>query len=483
MQRSAVQEQATATAPVPLVVDLDGTLVRSDLLVESAFAHLGGRPQGLARVLAASTGGRAALKHHLAAQVTLDPAALPYDPRVITLIETARAAGRPVHLASAASARQVEAVARHLGLFDGWLASDATGNLRGPAKAARLVDQFGRGGFDYVGNDAADLAVWAVARRRVAVEPAAGVRRRLLALDPQAQILPAAPGRLGHWLHALRAHQWAKNLLVFVALVTAQQFTLAALVEAVTAFLAFSAAASAIYLVNDLVDLGADRRHPVKRRRPLAAGTLPIRSAIAAVPLLLLCAALCAVPLGLWFCAALAAYVGLAVAYTVLLKRVLMLDAVALALLYTLRVIGGAAAIQVVVSEWLLAFSLLIFTSLALTKRHAELAGLQDSGAADPANRDYRKGDLPMIAALAAAAGFNAVTVFTLYISSDTVRQLYAQPQVLWLACPVLIYWIARILVLVQRRVVDDDPLLFALRDRVSWIVAGAVGAILLAAQ
>jgi 4-hydroxybenzoate polyprenyltransferase/phosphoserine phosphatase len=483
MQTLVMEAAEEASACVPLVVDLDGTLIRSDLLVESAFAYLAHHPSGIGKLLAALLRGKAALKAHIAAVTEIDAAHLPYDPRVLELIGEARAAGRPVYLASASNERYVGAVAAHLDLFDGWFASSAFENLSSAAKAARLVEAIGQRGFDYIGNDAADLAVWPTARQRIAVHPSAAVQRKLLALDPAAVILRRDGSRLRSWVKLLRVHQWAKNALVFVPLVTSQHFDLASLGEAVAAFFVFSLAASGIYLINDLVDLDADRQHRTKKHRPLAAGTIRILDAMAIAPVLVTAAVAGAFLLAPWFGAVLLGYVALTTAYTFVLKRKMIIDVVTLAMLYTLRVVGGATAIAVPMSEWLLAFSMFVFVSLALIKRYTELAGRLDANMSDPTNRNYRKVDLDIVAALAAASGFNAVTVFTLYISSETVRRLYDHPWVLWLICPILMYWIGRILMLAHRRHVDEDPILFAVKDRVSIVAVAMIGAILLAAK
>jgi 4-hydroxybenzoate polyprenyltransferase/phosphoserine phosphatase len=482
MQTSTIEVADTLTC-VPLVVDLDGTLIRTDLLLESGFAFLGSHPAGVGGLLAALVRGKAALKAHIASTTEIDAGHLPYDANVIELIRQARTAGRPVYLASASNERYVRAVSAHLALFDGWFASSADENLSSAAKAARLVEKFGERGFDYIGNDAADLEVWAKARQRFAVQPSSSVQRKLLALDPAAMILRHDGGRLRSWAKLLRVHQWAKNALVFVPLVTAQHFDLASLGEALAAFFAFSLAASGIYLINDLVDLEADRKHRTKKLRPLAAGTIRVLDALLAAPVLVMAATAGAFLLAPWFGAVLLGYLALTTAYTFVLKRKMMIDVVTLAMLYTLRVVGGAAAIGVPVSEWLLAFSMSIFVALALIKRYTELAGRLDANMPDPTNRNYRKVDLDTVAALAAASGFNSVTVFTLYISSDTVRQLYVHPQVLWLICPILMYWIGRILMLAHRRQVDDDPILFAVKDRISIAAAVSIAAILLAAK
>lgn len=468
---------------VPLVVDLDGTLIGSDLLVKSAFAHLGHDVTRFGKLLAALVRGKAVLKAHIAVTTNIDAAYLPYNEQVVEVIRQVRASGRPVYLASASNERYVSAIAEHLGLFEGWFASTDAENLSSSVKAERLTKAFGERGFDYIGNDCADLAVWAVARRRIAVQPSAAVRSRLLALDPDATLLSRAGGRLRTWAEQLRVHQWAKNALVFVPLLTAHRFDPLSFGEAVAAFFAFSLAASGIYLVNDLVDLDADRKHRTKKYRPLAAGKIQVVDAMFVAPILVVVAAIGAFSLAPLFGVVLLGYLALTTAYTFVLKRKMMMDVVTLAILYTLRVVGGAAAIAVFVSEWLLAFSMFMFVALALIKRYTELAGRLDANLPDPTNRNYRKTDLGVITGLAAASGFNAVTVFTLYISSETVRSLYAHPQLLWLICPILMYWLGRVLMLAHRRLMDDDPILFATRDRVSVIAAGMVGMILIGAM
>ena len=284
------------------------------------------------------------------------------------------------------------------------------------------------------------------------------------------------------WAKLLRVHQYAKNALVFVALGTAHQFNPTAFLDAACAFVAFSLCASCVYIFNDLADIEADRAHPTKRNRPLAAGLIAPPLAIVVAIACLTAAFALAAYVSLPFLATLGGYFVLTSAYTYSLKRKMFVDVVVLAMLYTIRVIAGAVAIGVDASEWLLAFSMFIFTSLALVKRYTELSAHLDRATAGPANRNYGVSDLPIVAALAAASGFNAVTVFALYISSDFVRHTYRHPQFLWLICPVLMYWIARILMLAHRRLMDDDPVIFALRDKQSCACALTVGAALVLA-
>jgi 4-hydroxybenzoate polyprenyltransferase len=270
---------------------------------------------------------------------------------------------------------------------------------------------------------------------------------------------------------------------VFVPLVTAQRFDLLALREALGAFFAFSLTASAMYVLNDLVDLEADRKHPTKRRRPLAAGTVSITMAVFLIPALLATGFVAAMAITPSLAAVLLAYVVLTTAYTFALKRKMLADVIALASLYTIRVVAGAVAISVTMSEWLLGFSMFIFTALALVKRYVELIARLDKDLSDPANRNYRKSDLDIVAALAAAAGFNAVTIFALYISSDAVRPLYRHAEALWLICPILMYWLGRALLMAHRRLMDDDPIVFALRDWNSYVALGLIGLILIGAR
>ena len=400
----------------------------------------------------------------------------------MSLVRNAREKGRPVYLASASNECYVGGVADHLGLFDGWFASAENENLSSSAKARRLVEAFGEQGFDYIGNDKADLAVWSKAKRRLAVEPSPSVRAALKAMDADAFVLETPAGGLRAWIKLLRPHQWAKNALVFVPLFAAHRFDLEAVVYVIIAAVAFSLAASAIYILNDLVDIDADRRHRSKRLRPLAAGTVSVNKALLAAPVLLLVAFGVGLLVSPWFAAVLLGYAALTTAYTFYFKRKMMVDIVALASLYTLRVIGGAVAISASPSEWILAFSMFIFTSLALIKRYVELAARLDAALPDPTNRNYRKSDLAVLGAMAAASGFNAVTVFALYISSDTVHRLYRHPQALWLICPILMYWVGRALMMAERRLMDDDPLLFALKDRISLAAFALIGLIMIAA-
>jgi 4-hydroxybenzoate polyprenyltransferase len=415
----------------PLVVDLDGAEVKSDLLLESLFGCLGDNPASLFGLLLALGSGKAHFKDALARRVDLAVDSLPYDETVLDLVEKARAAGRPVFLASASNEKFVSAVVEHLGVFDGWFVSDASVNMGDGVKARRLVEAFGQGGFDYVGSDRTDSPVWAAAARRIGIGAPASLNRQLAALS--AEVLDSRRSGLRQWLKLIRAHQYAKNALVFLPLAAAHRFDLPSISSAAWAAIAFSLCASSGYILNDLVDLAADRDHPGKRYRPLASGAIPIADALVAMSLMLPISFVIAAFVSWSFLAVLGFYFLLTNAYTFWLKGKMMIDVITLAILYSLRVAGGAVAVQIPTSEWLIAFSMFIFVCLALIKRYTELATRLDMELPD---RNYKLIDMDIVAALGAASGFNAVTVFALYISSDAVHPLYRHRELLWFHLP-----------------------------------------------
>ncbi|UVO39413.1 UbiA family prenyltransferase [Bradyrhizobium arachidis] len=427
----------------PIVVELDSILQSNDLWLLSVFAAIGTYPDRIFGRWRAKAGPTSTVPAS-----TLDFSVLPYNEAILNQIRQVATSGKSVYLCSAGNRLQAQQIADHLGLFAGVILNRDSSALRD-----HCAEPFEIGDFEYLEPPTISSGNWASLVERTRV-----------------------------WCRLLRVHQWSKNSLVFVPLVTAQRFEPSAFGEAILAFVAFCLAASGTYIVNDLVDIGADRNHPRKKTRPLAAGAIRASHAlIASIALVILAgaAAACLSPL---FGAALSAYLGLTTAYSFLLKRTMLLDVVTLAGLYTLRVFGGAAAILVPLSEWLLGFSMFLFMALALIKRYVELATRIDAGLPDPVNRNYRKSDLMIVASLAAAASFNAVTVFALYISSEIVYRLYRHPFNLWLICPILMYWLARALMMAHRRAMDDDPILFALRDRNSLFLLILVGAILLTA-
>jgi 4-hydroxybenzoate polyprenyltransferase len=352
------------------------------------------------------------------------------------------------------------------------LASDGVHNLSGTHKAEELSQRFGERGFDYAGNEARDLHVWRRARRAIVVNAAPALARRAQGVTEVERVFARDGGRLHAWAKALRLHQWLKNLLVFLPLLTAH-LVLApdAVLHAGMAFACFCLCASGVYLLNDLLDLDADRRHPRKRLRPFAAGTLPLTSGLVAAPLLTLAAFALALSISKLFALALAGYYVLTLAYSFALKRIAMLDTVVLAGLYTIRIIAGTFALRIGLSFWLLAFSMFLFLSLAMIKRYTELRTLLLNGDNRSLGRGYAVDDLPLVQSLGGASGYLAVLVLALYINSTASEVLYRHPAGLWLLCPLLLYWISRAWLIAHRGAMHDDPVVFAVSDRTSRLL------------
>lgn len=464
----AVAASASTAAEVPLVVDLDGTLLRTDSLYEGLLTLARRRPLSLLGLPHWAWQGRARVKQAVAERTDIDLPTLPVNMELLAELRAQRRQGRRLVLATGADETIARAVADDLDLFDSVLASDGRHNLSGGAKRDRLVAAFGRHGFDYVGNGRDDLPVWAAARRAWLVSPAPGLAERARAVAAVERVFPRDPARLALWLGAMRVQHWLKNLLLLVPLLAAHRLHDAAiLAHTLVGVACFSLAASAIYLLNDLLDLGADRRHPHKRRRALASGQLPIASALALVPLLCVAAA----GLSLWLAPALApalgAYTALMVVYSLGLKDLALVDAFALALGYTLRIGAGALASGVQVSPWLLVCSTALFFGLALLKRYAELVSRRGHDGRALRVRAYRSGDAAPIAGLGITSGVVAVALLALYPIVEPSG--YARWPV-WCVCGLLLYWTGAMWLTAHRGGIHDDPVSFALRDPLSRV-------------
>lgn len=459
----------------PLVIDLDGTLIHSDLLLESGLSFLKRQPLRFLSPLSWLAKGKAILKTRLAQSAPIDVSVLPYNPSVLKLIAREKAQGRQIVLATASHQSYAEQIADHLGLFDRVLATDEHLNLSAHRKRDALIREFGEGGFDYAGNSMDDLPVWKAARFAYVVNSNGKITRQAkLNGNVEEELKPDPHNAAKTWAKALRLHQWAKNTLIFIPLLASHRLMeLDLLGNGLLAFLLFGLCASSVYVLNDLLDLDDDRHHPSKRRRPFASGALSIGSGLLAFPLLLLVAFVGSAVLLPWkFSVALAAYYGLTVAYSFWLKRRMTLDVIVLAMLYTSRIIAGTFAFGVQLTFWMLAFSMFIFLSLALVKRYAELREARYKGKGGKARgRGYFPEDLEMISSLGAASGYLSVMVLALYIQDRSTAAMYHYPQIIWLACPLLLYWVTRMWMLTHRGLMHDDPVVFAIKDRTSLIV------------
>jgi len=472
----------SADKPVPpLCVDLDGTLIRSDVLLESLLLLVKKNPLYLFCVPWWLLRGKAALKAQIASRVSLHAATLPYDQGLLEWLKAERGTGRGLWLCTAADRRPAADIAAHLGLFDGLLASDGTTNLAGSAKAEQLVQRFGEGGFDYCGNESSDLAVWRRARGAIVVR---GSRRLQRAAAEQTQVLRVFPETIdtaAAVIRTMRPHQWAKNVLILVPLLAAHLHDLTHVAQTVLATVSFCLCASSVYVLNDLLDLPADRTHPRKSRRPFASGDLSVAAGLVIAPVLLAVAIGLAVLLPVKFQLVFAAYYIITVSYSFALKGIVLVDALLLASLYTVRIIAGAAAAEVPLSFWLLLFAVFLFLSLAFVKRFAELEALRSRQLLRAAGRGYHVEDLPLLQSLGTASGYMSVLVLALYINSPEIQALYHRPKFIWMLCVLMLYWISRVWMKAQRGSMHDDPVVFALKDRVSLAI-GLLAAVTVAA-
>lgn len=463
---------------LPLAVDLDGTLVATDLLWESAFILLKKNPLFLFLLPIWLLSGKAYLKQQIAMRVSLNPALLPYRQDFLDYLNHEHARGRKLVLATAAAQPLAQAVAEELHIFDAVLATNGSTNLSSHRKAQALTEHYGLKGFDYAGNDRADIAVFAAAREAIVVAPDRAASR--FQKVHGSRLFEKKANGIKPYLKMLRVHQWLKNLLVFVPAILAHTiFYPEVLLSSALAFVAFSAAASAIYILNDIIDLPLDRQHARKKLRPFASGSLSIPFGLKVSALLLLTAAAICFLLPPEFAMVIGLYLIATTAYSLALKRMLLIDVICLAALYTLRLLGGTAATEIPQSFWLMAFAMFFFLSLALVKRYVELQNSTVTEKDRIVGRGYRPEDMDIIGQSGVASGFTAVVVLALYINSGAVRELYTYPWLIWPLVPIVLYIIIRVWILTHRREMDDDPVVFLANDWRSQVVI-AIGAVLL---
>jgi 4-hydroxybenzoate polyprenyltransferase len=460
----------------PLVVDLDGTLVKTDLLIESVLALLKQHPLCLFAFPGWLVGGKAWFKQQVASSVRLEASTLPWRTQLVDYLVQQHANGRTLVLATGSDIGIARQVADHLKVFDEVLASDGTVNLCGQAKRDLLVGKFGVEGFDYAadggGRGRCDLPIWIASRKAILVNPRRGVSKAAVRLGKVDRVFSDAKGGLSAYLNVLRPTHWLKNLLVFVPLLAAHRFhDLASFEKSLLAFVAFGCCASSGYLLNDLFDLESDRHHPQKRFRPLAAGDLPLSFALIAGPVLLVFGCVIGALVSPLLFVTLAAYCAMSAVYSLQVKKVAILDVIVLAGLYTVRIMAGSAATGIWPSHWLLAFSTFLFFSLALAKRYSELVIMRrvDGNAAKA--RAYELQDGELLAAMGIASGYLAVLVLALYLAADRARVHYSRPEMLWLLCPLLLYWISHVWLTAHRGDMSHDPVVFATGDRTSRIL------------
>jgi len=465
-------KEASSSPPVPLAVDLDGTLIRTDMMWETLVRLLRVNPVAAFASLFALFRGRAHFKRTLVAQVQVDPASVPYHADFLDWLRQQKTSGRKLILATASDADMARPIAAHFGLFDDVMASDGKVNLRNAAKRQALSERFGERGYDYAGNSSDDLGVWPGAREAIVVNAPASLARRAGTVTTLGKTFLSEASRITALARAMRPHQWIKNLIVFVPVLAAHQLgNWPAVLQALIAFVAFSLAASGVYLLNDLLDLDADRHHARKRNRPFASGDLPLQFGLVGAPALLLVAVGVSLCLSVQFLIVIAVYFVVSFSYSWRLKQIALLDVLFLAGLYTLRLVAGHVATGIAWSNWLLAFSMFIFLSLALMKRFQEIQGVREQNGHELKGRGYTTHHHGAVASFGILSGIGAVVVLGFYVNGAKVVELYQHPRLLLLACPLLLAWICRVWVLTYRGQMHDDPTAFAFKDWASYVI------------
>ncbi len=479
---SATGTKAAKALPPVLCVDLDGTLIRGNVLWECVLLLLKTRPFSVLLLPFWLLSGRAAFKHNIASRIQFDPARLPYRHLVIELIRQEKKSGRRIVLATASDREIAQSVSGYVGLFDEVCASDGEVNLKGSNKAAFLTQRFAATGFEYIGDSAADIAVWKASSGAYVVGSESRIEQATAVAELKGAILePRASFRT--WIDALRGHHWAKNLLLFLPLALSHNLAWEPVVRTAIGFALYGFCASSLYILNDLLDLHSDREHPWKKERPFAAGKISIPEGFLASAILLTAALGFGFLLEPLFGAALFGYAALTMLYSLWLKKIALLDVFVLSSFYSFRILAGALISGTPLSQWFLAFSMFFFLSLAMAKRYSELLHASGLIKAGTSGRGYHTDDRELLLSLGVGSSFSAVVIFSLYVHSPDVSLLYSSPETLFLLCPIVLYWLSRNWLLAHRGELKEDPVTLAMRDPVSYGVAVASGCVIAASM
>ena len=456
-----------------LSVDLDGTLIKTDLLYESFWSAFANDLLIPFKALFALLKGKAFLKEMLFNSSSLDIKSLPYNHEVIKYISSHRSNGGKVALVTASNEKLAKIISKNLNLFDQVYGSSSILNLKGLAKAKLQKKIFGEGNFDYIGNSVADLQSWRISNKAITFNASELVRSKceLCNINTIHLFKKSDCSFLTSFIKEIRPYQWVKNILVFIPLIAAQSFDSTSIYHAFLAFIAFSSTASSLYILNDLLDIKADRNHPKKCKRPLAAGDLSFSIGFILGIFLLLIGLIFGFIIGGSFPIILLFYYSITFFYSINLKKKALVDIFVLSGLYTIRLQAGGIATNIQISFWLLAFSIFIFLSLAAIKRQSELVDLINRGKNSLENRDYKINDLNFIRTLAISSGMISSLVMALYIKSPKVLDNYSNPKFLWISCCIFLFWIIRVCFKTERGEMEYDPIIFALKDRTSKFI------------
>ncbi len=465
----------------PLFVDLDGTYTKTDLLFESFLVAFKQNPLIIFYCFHWLLKGKSYIKHQLSERANLNFELLPLNEELSSFLRAEKAKGRKIYLATASNEKYARKIVEQHPIFDDYISSSETLNLKGKEKLKKIETISHK--FSYAGNDIVDFEIFAQAEESVLVNPTYKAQRKAQNFKVDKTFDMHKPN-LGVWLKQIRIHQWLKNLLIFVPLIVSGGFVnINDVTTTVCAFFAFSLLASSTYILNDLLDIESDRAHSIKKYRPLAAGTISIKDGVTVGVVLFLTSIIMSFLIGAEFTLVLLAYLALTVLYSFKVKQYVAMDVVTLALLYTIRILAGAAAVGVVASFWLLAFSIFIFLSLALVKRCSEIQSMETDGKERAKGRDYILKDYSILAGFGTSSALMSVLMFCFYINNNALTNQYQQPDILWLIVPAICYWLMRMWIKTNRGEMHHDPIIFTMKDRGSRITVGFCGLIAIAAQ
>jgi 4-hydroxybenzoate polyprenyltransferase len=468
----------------PIVVDLDGTLVHTDMLYESVLLLFKYKPHFILAIPFWLLDGKAMLKRKIASHVNIDIPSLPFNQNLIDWLKIKKDFGRKLVLCTASDTLFAKEIAKHLKFFDEVIASEGIENLAGKNKANLLVKKYGENGFDYIGNSFADLLVWEKSKYGLVVNGSKKLIHQASGITEIKHVFLKQKNSFRTWVNVFRLHQWIKNILIFVPIfATYQVINYGQWINLALAFLSFSLCSSSVYIANDLLDLQNDRLHLRKRFRPFASGQIPILIGISLVPVLIISSLLIAQFVGGSFLPWLFIYFGLTCAYSWGLKRLVLIDCLTLAILYVLRVIAGAATVDVPLSFWLFAFSIFLFLSLAFIKRYTEIKVHFKSSAEMIPGRGYNSADASFIKQLGITSGYAATIVLALYLNSENVLKHYPTPEIIWGVVPLILLWISWMWLQTHRGFMHDDPIVFALKDKMSVFIGTLLIVILILAR
>jgi len=469
----------------PLFVDLDGTLVSTDTLWESCLLFLKGHPLQFWKIFVWLFRGKAHFKEQIALNVNLNAELLPYKDEVVKYASNVKEKNRDVYLLTAANQRVADSISKSIKIFTAAIGSSSKINLRGKEKLHAIKDLIGKNPFDYIGDSKADIPIWNEAHTAIIGANSDSIANKICKGANEIILLKNDKiNKFKQWIKALRLHQWSKNMLLFLALFMSHRFLeLNLFFQVVTAFVSFSLSASAVYILNDLFDLEADRKHPSKKYRPFAAGNLSVANGVIAIPILLIISFVLAISfLPNAFTIILVIYLFTTTSYSLYLKEQLFLDVIILGALYTLRVLAGGLAIGIEVSTWLLGFSMFFFLSLAFMKRYADLLLIKNNEQKELFGRGYSVIDLDIVQKLGISSGFISLLILALYIKGDQVMILYKFPELIWITIPILLYWLMRMWFVAHKGKMSDDPIIFAIKDKNSYVMFFLIVAILVIA-